>query len=254
MQSIDSQIDNYYRWLKDKTQIKSVNDWVRGNVPILDRNNDYIQLYIKNSNGEYELSDGGDTINGLIDEGCDFTSKRKKVLNLIMNGYAISVVGNVLQTTANNNNFALKKHSLIQAILSVNDMMYLSSPHVTSIFYDDIKQCFPDSEIRFSEQISFTGKTGYIRKFDFLIPRSKYQPERIIKTINHPSRQSADSAVMDWIDTKDNRPDESKSYALLNDSTKAVSKSVIESLKSYQITPVEWSKRDKFKKRACRLE
>ncbi|WP_418888699.1 DUF1829 domain-containing protein, partial [Methanothrix soehngenii] len=36
--------------------------------------------------------------------------------------------------------------------------------------------------------MKFTGKSGYDHLFDFVIPKSKKRPERILQAINRPSR------------------------------------------------------------------
>ena len=41
--------------------------------------------------------------------------------------------------TASENNFSLRKHSLIQAMLAVNDLFYLASPIITSLFREDVE-------------------------------------------------------------------------------------------------------------------
>ena len=38
-------LDAYLAWLKDKTQLRQVADWVEITTPYLDRNNDYLQIY-----------------------------------------------------------------------------------------------------------------------------------------------------------------------------------------------------------------
>ena len=99
---------------------------------------------------------------------------------------------------------------------------------------------------RYSPKIKFTGKTGYDHMFDFVIPKSKKQPERIIQTINNPKKDAAEALVVKWLDTRETRPPESRLYAFLNDSNITVSQSVIEALYSYDAKPALWSEREDF--------
>ncbi len=247
MTDINELIGNYYSWLKDKTAWKEIGDWVEITSPYLDRNNDYTQIYLKKDGDSYLLTDDGATIGSLEQEGCSLDSpKRKKLLQQTLNGYGVSDINGVLQVKATPDNFSLRKHSLLQAILAVNDMFYLAEPYVSSLFFEDVRNWLDDSDIRYSEQISFTGRSGYARKFDFLIPKSKIAPERIIKTINNPVRNSADSIIVDWIDTKEARPENSKAYAVINDYERNVSSSLMDALNNYDIKPVLWSTRDKI--------
>jgi hypothetical protein len=117
------QMDRYYTWLKDKTAWKNINEWVEITTPYIDRNNDYIQIYLKKTEDGYLLTDDGATILGLKEEGCMLdSSKHQELLVLALNGYGVSLVGDKLQVTATTDNFAWKKHSIVQAILTVNDM------------------------------------------------------------------------------------------------------------------------------------
>lgn len=47
-----------------------------------------------------------------------------------------------------------------------------------------------------------------------------------------------------WIDTKGVRPPDSKAFALLNDSEIAISSSITDALKNYDVHPIPWSKRE----------
>ena len=49
--------------------------------------------------------------------------------------------------------------------------------------------------------------------------------------------------LLPGIDTKEVRAPDSRAYALLNDSEKAVSPSVMDALQSYDVRPIPWSKR-----------
>jgi hypothetical protein len=40
-------IDKYLAWLKDKTSLRQIDDWVEITTPYLDRHNDYLQIYAK---------------------------------------------------------------------------------------------------------------------------------------------------------------------------------------------------------------
>ena len=245
IKEIQKHIDDYVRWLRDKTTLREIRDWVEITTPYLDRHNDYIQIYAKRNDGGYLLTDDGHIIEDLEDSGCKLESpKRQQLLHLTLNGFGVQLDGTALRIQASSDSFSLKKHSLIQAILAVNDLFYLASPTIESLFYEDVVGWLDLHEIRYTPKVKFTGKTGFDHLFDFVIPKSKAQPERILKAINRPNRDAAQSVVMSWIDTKESRPPDSKAYAFLNDREKAVSSDVLDALRNYDVKPVLWSARD----------
>jgi len=238
-------LDNYLVWLRDKTHLRQIEDWVEITTPFIDRHNDYVQIYARKSDGGYILTDDGYTINDLEQSGCKLTSpKRQDLLKMTLNGFGIQLVDNRLEVRASGDNFAFRKHNLVQAMLAVNDMFYLAVPMVASLFYEDVVAWLDAQDIRYTPRVKFTGQSGYDHLFDFVIPKSRQQPERILQAINRPNRETAQALAFSWIDTKEVRAPESKAYAILNDSEQTVSPSVIDALRSYDVKPVVWSQRD----------
>lgn len=245
IRDIQNLLDAYHVWLKDKTALRQVDQWLEITTPYLDRHNDYVQIYAKRANGGFLLTDDGHTIEDLEQSGCKLESrKRQDLLKLTLNGFGVQTGGKALQVHASTENFALRKHNLVQAMLAVNDMFYLAVPMVASVFYEDVVAWLDVHDVRYTPKVKFTGKTGYDHLFDFVIPKSRQQPERIIQTVNRPSRDTAQAVVLSWIDTKEVRSPDSRSYALLNDSDQAVSPTVVDALRSYDVKPVPWSQRE----------
>jgi hypothetical protein len=129
-------------------------------------------------------------------------------------------------------------------MLAVNDMFYLAVPMVASLFHEDVVTWLDLHEVRYTPNVKFTGKSGYDHVFDFVIPKSRSQPERILKTINRPNRGTAQVVSFSWIDTKEVRPPDSKAYAFLNDMDNAVSGEVLDALRNYELRPIPWSQRE----------
>jgi hypothetical protein len=238
-------LDDYLAWLKDKTKLRQIDDWIEITTPYLDRHNDCIQIYAKKQNGAYLLTDDGYTINDLEQSGCKLDShKRKELLKMTLNGFGVQLQHNALEVHAMPENFPLRKHSLVQAMLAVNDMFYLSMPMVASLFYEDVVSWLDVHEVRYTPNVKITGKSGYDHVFDFVIPKSRKQPERILKTINRPNRETAQVVAFSWIDTKEVRPSDSRAYAFLNDTEHSISNAVLDALRNYDVRPILWSQRD----------
>ena len=245
IQDIQNLLDDYHSWLKDRTVLRKIDQWVEITTPYLDRHNDYVQIYASEANGGYLLTDDGHTIDDLEQSGCKLESrKRQDLLKMTLDGFGVKQNGKALQVHASTENFPPRKHNLVQAILAVNDMFYLAAPMAASLFYEDVSAWLDANDIRYTPEVKFTGKTGYDHRFDFVIPKSRQQPERIVRTINRPNRDTAQTVAFSWIDTKEVRSPESRAYALVNDSEKTASSSVMDALRSYDVRPVAWSQRE----------
>lgn len=242
---IQSLLDEYSRWLREKTQVRQVDEWVEITTPYLDRHNDYLQIYAQRRDNKYILTDAGYIIQDLEQSGCTLdTPKRKGLLLMTLNGFGVKLNGDMLEVHSSAVNFALSKHNLIQAMLAVNDLFSLSMPMTAHLFYEDVVSWLEENEIRYTQNVKFTGQSGYDHHFDFIIPKSRSQPERIIKSISSPSRNTAQAVAFSWIDIKEVRPADSKAYAILNDMEHRVSETVQDALTNYEVKPVAWSNRD----------
>jgi hypothetical protein len=245
IEEIQNLIDNYLRWLKDKTVLRQLKDWVEITTPYLDRHNDYLQIYAKRQDGGYLLTDDGYVLEDLEQSGCKLeSSKRQALLRITLNGFGVQANEGRLEIRASPDNFVLRKHNLIQAMLAVNDLFYLAVPIVASLFYEDVVAWLELHEIRYTPKVKFTGKSGLDHLFDFVIPKSRKYPERILHTINRPNRNTAEVLAFSWIDTKEVRPPDSRAYAFLNDSDQTISTSVMDALRNYDVNPILWSTRE----------
>ena len=239
-------LDQYAQWVRDKSILREVNDqYVEITTPYLDRHNDYTQIYVRKDDGGFVLTDAGDTIQDLRASGCDLeTSKRRELLGAALNGFGVRRDGDALLVKATAQDFSLRKHNLVQAILAVNDLFYLAVPVVASLFLEDVTAWLELHDIRFTPNVKFTGRSGYDHTFDFVVPASRRAPERLIRAVNRPSRDLAEAMAFSWVDTKEVRPLASKFYAFLNDENRLPATSIVDALRNYDIVPVLWSRRD----------
>jgi hypothetical protein len=245
-QEIEKLLNDYRTWLKDKTTLREVSgSWVEITTPYLDRHNDALQIYARAENGGYVLTDDSYTIHDLEASGCNLnTEKRQDLLKMTLNGFGVRMNNEALEVHASPENFPARKHSLIQAILAVNDLFYLARPVVESLFFEDVIAWLEANDIRFTPKPKFTGTSGFDHLFDFVIPKSpRKQPERIVQAINRPTRETAEAFIHAWSDTQKVRPLESRAYAVLNDVEQTISGGVLDAFRNYQIHSVPWSRR-----------
>lgn len=249
---MQAMIDDYFLWLRDKTILKKVKDqsstdWIRITTPHLDRHNDCLQIYAQETNSKWTLTDDGSTIEDIVSSGCKMESpKRKRLLEqtIASLGVQLGASGEDLFVHATPENFPIKKHSLIQAMLAVNDLFYLAQSNVMSLFYEDVVAWLNASDVRFTPNVKFTGKSGYDHMFDFVIPKFKNVPERFVQALANPNKSSVTRAVYSWMDTKDTRETGSKLYVFMNDLEHTIKADDIDALKNYDAVPVLWSERN----------
>jgi len=238
-------MDQYVNWLRSKTGLRQVDDWIEITTPYLDRHNDYLQIYARRQNGSYILTDDGYILNELELSGCKLESPKSSALfQMTLNGFGVKLVDGALEVKASKDDFPMRKHNLVQAMLAVNDLFYLASPMISSLFLEDVIIWLDENEICYTPNVKFTGKSGYDHLFDFVITKSKKQPERILQAINRPSRDEAQAAAFAWFDTREVRAPDSRAYAILNDSERDVPPTVMDALQSYDVRPIPWSKRE----------
>jgi hypothetical protein len=236
-------VNNYQSWLNQKYIFKQIDDWVEITTPFLDRHNDSLQIYIKRTNGEYILTDDGYIIQDLLLSGCNIdTEKREKLLQITLNGFGVKKDRDRLVIKATESNFPIKKHNLVQAMLAVNDLFYLAEPKGTQFFVEKVSEWLDENEIRYSPRVKFSGISGYDHIFDFVIPKSREKPERVLQAINNPNKTNAENFIFSFFDAQRFRDIPFEGYAMLNDEAK-ISTDVQYAFSSYDISSILWSKR-----------
>ncbi len=238
-------LERYHSWLRAKSTVKAVNSsWTEITTPYLDRHNDYIQIYASKQSNDFVLHDDGYTLSDLELSGCKIESpRRKELLMITLNGFGVELIDGMLRVRARSDNFPQRKHALVQAILAVNDMFYVASPNVRSLFKEDVASWLDFTEVRHLPNVQFIGKTGYPHNFDFAVPKSRSSPERLLRAIANPSKDAAQSFIFAWLDTKEVRDQGSTAVAILNDREKGIPGAVLDALRGYAIDPIVWSQR-----------
>ncbi len=242
-----SLVDAYLAWLRDKIRVADINGVCEITTPFLDRHNDRLQIYVQRKGDHLRLTDDGYIISDLESCGCQLhRGRREALLKTILNGFGVGEEDGELVADSTERDFPKKKHALLQAMLAVNDMFMTARQQVAYFFLEDVERFLAEHQVRFSPKIEFTGRSGFLHKYDFLIPPSTTQPERILRAINTPNRGYAEAMIFSWTDTRDVRPANSKAYAVLNDTESEPSSEVLSALSQYGIERVLWSRREEF--------
>ena len=241
---IQKLIDEYAAWLKSEITFEKIGEYYEITTPYLDNANDYLQIYVRQSGDDIFFTDDSATIQGLKMSGFQFTPNRKAHLQRILNQYGIKLEGDELVAKAPINGFAQKKHLFIQAIMRIDDMFAVSKSKVASFFLDDIQDFFEAREIYYSDNVQFTGISGFAHNYDFLLQRTKNKPERLCQAVNNPNKSSMGNILFAWNDTKPSRKKDSQLIVILNDHNN-VARGVEDAFANYDAKVIRWSERDK---------
>lgn len=239
-------VDSYLAWLRDQISVDDINGACEITTPFLDRHNDCMQIYVVRHDDGLRLTDDGYVLADLEASGCSLnTPNRRRILGTMLNGFGVGEDDGVLFTDASVSTFPQRKHSLLQAMLAVNDMFVTGKSHVTQLFMEEVAGFLEAHEVRFMSHVEFTGRTGFVHKFDFAIPKSKAFPERLIRAINNPSKDAVTSALFAWHDTREVRAPDSRFFAILNDREREPSAELTAAMRQYDVIPLLWTARDK---------
>jgi hypothetical protein len=240
-------VESYIRWLRGNFAVAEVNGACEITTPFLDRHNDQLQIYVRREDKGLLLSDDAYMISDLRLSGCSLdTPKRRELLQSILGGFGVRLENDELIVKCREQDFPQKKHALLQAMLAINDLFATAQPHVTSLFLEDVAAFLQYAGVRFIMGVDFVGRSGFHHKFDFAIPPSPNAPERLVRAVNHPNRDSATSVIFAWNDIREVRDKAAQMYAILNDSEHSVSAEVEDAFKEYNVKPVRWSERQQY--------
>jgi uncharacterized protein DUF1829/uncharacterized protein DUF1828 len=243
----DKLVKSYADWLRSRYAFKEVNGACEITTPFLDRHNDYLQIFVTQSDRKLRLTDDGYILSDLEISGCSIeTAQERELLLIMLAGFGVQEKNGELFVESSSEDFPRKKHALVQAMIAVNDMFLTSKKTVTSLFFEDVEAFLEQHDVRFSPNVGFMGKSGYMHRFDFLIPQSRRKPERLLRAINNPTRDSAIALLFAWTDTKDNRPENSLAYAILNDRDKPLKQDVLSAFDHYAVRTILWTNKDNF--------
>ena len=240
-------IAQYTDWIKQNSAQRIINGYDEITTPFLDAHNDFIQFYVQRQGDSFFFTDDGYTIADIEMNGLNLSSKKSREM---MDRFATSLNvtirdGAITAKAANPSQVAQAEHFMIQAMLRIGDMFYLASPRVKGLFLDDVRSFLNRNDVRYIPSAMFSGKSGLAHRFDFVIPASKEQPERMITTLNHPSKESVQSAIFSWTDVKVTRKDDSISYLILNDKN-TNNDTFIAAAKQYDMNAFWWNEREAY--------
>lgn len=248
---LEDSINQYYRWLREKTFTKTneQSGWVAVSTPFLGLFNDPIEIYMKLQGDTILLSDDGVTLKNLDLAGANVmrSPKRKEWLDYILLNYGVELRSDELCISAKQADFPQKKHNLICAISEISDMEITAKHIVSSLFREDVKKMLDEQEIIYTPQFITKGSTGIEFTFDFQIAGK--EKELVLKSFNSLNKINVPNFLFSMDDIKPVREKTSGkqllSLAVINDEEKEIKPEFISALQSKNTDIIYWSERNK---------
>ena len=250
MNWINTYVDGYYDWLREKTVIQKgeTTDWFLINTPFLGAFNDTIEIYAQKKLNKIILSDNGETITNLELQGLHIqgSKRRRYILDTIILNYGVKFSNDELIIEADFENFSQSKHNLLSAIIEINDLYVLSKNNVSSIFKEDVRTYLDNQDIIYTPDFISKGVTGLEFNFDFQIAQKN--KEIVIKSFNTINKSNLPTFLFSWGDIKPVREKITKkevtAIAIINDVDKEIKNEFIDALKSKNANFILWSEKD----------
>ncbi|WP_425656885.1 DUF1828 domain-containing protein [Tenacibaculum ascidiaceicola] len=253
MNWVNTYVNDYYNWLREKTYIQKNSDtnWFLISTPFLGAFNDTIEIYAQKKGSQLKLSDNGETMSNLELQGLHIqgSKRRRAILDTILLNYGVRVENDELVIEANIENFSQSKHNFLSAIIEINDLYVLSKNNVASIFKEDVRNYLDLNDIIYTPDFISKGATGLEFNFDFQI--AKKNKEIVIKSFNTINKSNLPTFLFSWDDIKPVREKITKksvsAIAIINDTDKEIKMEFLDALKAKNADYILWSERDSEK-------
>ena len=176
-----------------------------------------------------------------------FKGKNRKILleNLLLS-YGAKNENNIITMKTTEEHYAMSFHMFMQTLLAVNDMFFLNSPNVKTIFLEDVSDYLEENNIIYTSNFLARGSTGIEFKFDFQI--AGRTSEILISSFNSINRQNLSSFLFDWLDIKEERIRQAKKdvsgLAIINDIEKPVDQQFLNALSAKGTEYILFSQRN----------
>lgn len=249
MSWISTLLDDYHRFLKEKTLISEspTSGWIEISTPFTGLFNDTIDIYVKRVGDRIMLSDDGNTIRNLELSGLEISRspKRKEIHDRILNNYGVKLVNDELIAEASERDFPQKKLNMLSAISETQDMYFLARHTVASLFREDVKLYLEEQDVVYTPYFISKGSTGLEFTFDFQIAhRNK---EIVMKSFNTVNKMNLPHFLYTWSDIKKVREQQTSKeligLAVINDVDREVHQEFLDALTVEGAQYILWSQR-----------
>lgn len=241
-------LDGHAAWWRSQFSVCTVNGGVQVISPMIDRHNDHIGFYLSDDarlSGGYVLTDLGATLEDLAASGCDVLRAPARVekLDQTLRGFGLERKGVEIFVRSGASGLPRAMSFIMQGLSTIDDLFFTARGNVRSYLREDVEVWLDASEIRYAPDISIAGRSGFETKFDFLIPKTGHiAPERFIKVVSNPSRQSVGNSLFGWGDINAAR-EGSELYLFMdvrNTRSGQIGTDLMQACHAYDVQPVSW--------------
>ncbi|WAC04199.1 MAG: DUF1828 domain-containing protein [Methanoregula sp.] len=203
----DDVVGNLLKDLGKKFKIKSGKTGCQIVTPFLDPSQDPITIQLTEIGDIIEISDQTRTKGYLFLQGVDIKPNTKQdwYFDSIIHQYEIELKNDELILHSNKAELYEKILDFIEAIKSIQYLIYTSKARVQSAFIDDVSVWLKDNSISYAQNKEFTSDTGERIKVDFEIQRHQKDPV-FAYALHSESSQYAETltnkTIVNWIQLK----------------------------------------------------
>ena len=240
--NVQSLVDQYLAWLKQEITITDCGEFCGIAVPLLDRFNDYLQIFVKEENGRLAITDGGYIISNLITSGIGLRkgSEKRNRIDRIIREHNLMLKNDEIWAYTTFESFPVVKSSVLQAMLEIDDLYDVGKP-ANTVFANEVQSLFDSHKLFYTRDITLRGRTGGLYTYDFLFQRNEHRNEDIYcKTINRLTETHRNLTIFNWTDSQLERSAKSAKSRLLvlfNDEPKSIKREQnIKAFREYGIT------------------
>jgi Domain of unknown function DUF1828./Domain of unknown function DUF1829. len=163
----------------------------------------------------------------------------------ILNGFGVQLDADELWVKATARDFAQKKRSLVQAILTVDDLHITARGEVLQFFREDVEEFLRKEQVPIFRDVKLSGQSGLDHHFDIGLPSDARHTERVLQAVNTLRRDTVPSLAFSVQDVRNLRGhDALGAFAMINDTEKEPAPEHLDALRNYGVVPILWSHRD----------
>lgn len=249
--------DSYLNWIRENTVFTNVlNKSVEVSSPFIDSLNENIKIYIEPESNQFKITDDGYTIWSLEAAGMSFRkgSHRERLLFNVIDRHSVLINANSkeLFVYADQNDLGKSIHVLLQAILTVSDLLKFDKKAVKNLFLEEVTQYFHNNNDLFDyfPDIEIQGKSKLLHRFDYLMT-VKDKQKKLVRLVNNLDQIQLERILLSWQDTSQQRVSKYKEnlgmVALINDSQKKIPAKFEEAFIQYGIEPIGFSNKEEVR-------